>query len=358
VRIGRLGGALPLVLMTVLIVASARTRRSAGRLPHELQPQQPPAPRDAARAGLAQGQTCALLVSAFDVSVAALMTFCVVVRPTRWRTTSRAWRWCPGAPQSSTRSASEPVFNAVLIASSKLPVDPSARSYARASRGCRLLLRDHPRRSHLSSGARRSDEERELRPDRLPRCRRAQPSPETSGCYARDTGARTTRAVGLRRDVVSDGSGWRPADRRRAFVLCSVMASLAGLYLALRSRSARPSSTSASRSRASPAPCSAERVSQGDADRSSAPCSLHSSSRSSTTCSPVHHPTEYSQMTIGVAIPAGSRAVLGARAAEPVSGPAGPASAGSRLATESRRASPRPRAAAARALAGDPPRGR
>ena len=78
-RIGRFSGALPLVLMAILILAVgafATVRQDAFLTSfnlHNLLLLTMPL------ALVTLGQTCALLVGGFDVSVAALMTFCVVV---------------------------------------------------------------------------------------------------------------------------------------------------------------------------------------------------------------------------------------------------------------------------------------
>ena len=78
-RLAKFGGALPLVLMTGLIVAVgtyATVRQDAFltsfNLNNLLLMTMP-------LALVSLGQTCALLVGGFDISVAALMTFCVVL---------------------------------------------------------------------------------------------------------------------------------------------------------------------------------------------------------------------------------------------------------------------------------------
>src|SRR5262245_3999447 len=95
-RLVRLSGALPLALMTLLILAVgafATVRQDAFltsfNLNNLLLLAMP-------LALVSLGQTCALLVGGFDVSVAALMTFCVVVASYTMSFDKSSWELLPG----------------------------------------------------------------------------------------------------------------------------------------------------------------------------------------------------------------------------------------------------------------------
>src|SRR4030095_12827789 len=96
VRLGRFSGALPLVLMTVLIVAVgayATVRQDAFltsfNINNLLLMTMP-------LALVSLGQTSGLLVGGFDVSVAALMTFCVVLASYTMTFDTSGWALLPG----------------------------------------------------------------------------------------------------------------------------------------------------------------------------------------------------------------------------------------------------------------------
>ena len=96
-RIGRFSGALPLVLMTALIVAVgvfATVRQDAFLTSFNLNNLLLLA---LPLAFVSLGQTFALLVGGFDVSVAALMTFCVVVASYTLSYDTTGWKLLPGA---------------------------------------------------------------------------------------------------------------------------------------------------------------------------------------------------------------------------------------------------------------------
>ena len=120
-RLGRFSGALPLVLMTLLIVAVgafATVRQDAFltsfNLNNLLLLTMP-------LALVSLGQTCALLVGGFDVSVAALMTFCVVVASYTMTFETSGWALLPGALVLVAVGLATGIFNAVLIRVLKLP---------------------------------------------------------------------------------------------------------------------------------------------------------------------------------------------------------------------------------------------
>jgi len=230
VRLGRLSGALPLVLMTVLIVvvgAYAAIRQDAFltsfNLNNLLLLTMP-------LALVSLGQTCALLVGGFDVSVAALMTFCVVVASFTMAYDKSGWELVPGALVLVAIGVGTGIFNAVLIRVLKLPSIIATLGTLSILEGAALLLRDHPE-GPISSGA----------VDGLtkgvgfvPLAFIAVVVLAVAGdvwLYRSRTGL-ATRAVGLDETSsrrVGMATGWIVVG---AFVACSVMASLAGLFLA------------------------------------------------------------------------------------------------------------------------------
>ena len=229
-RIGRFSGALPLVLMTVLIVAVgayAAIRQDAFltsfNLNNLLLLAMP-------LVLVSLGQTCALLVGGFDVSVAALMTFCVVVASFTMAYDTSGWALVPGALVLIAIGLGTGLFNAVLIRVLKLPSIIATLGTLSILEGAALLLRDHPE-GPISSDA----------VDGLTKSVSFVPiafvvvvALAVAGdvwLYRTRTGL-ATRAVGL--DETSSRRVGMATGRIvvLAFVLCSVMASLAGLYLA------------------------------------------------------------------------------------------------------------------------------
>ena len=229
-RLGRLSGALPLVLMTVLIVAVgayAAIRQDAFltsfNLNNLLLLAMP-------LVLVSLGQTCALLVGGFDVSVAALMTFCVVVASYTMAYDKSGLALVPGALVLVAIGLGTGVFNAVLIRVLKLPSIIATLGTLSILEGAALLLRDHPE-GPISSGA----------VDGLTKSVSFVPIAflavvvlAVAGdvwLYRSRTGL-ATRAVGLDETSsrrVGMATGWIVVG---AFVACSVMASLAGLFLA------------------------------------------------------------------------------------------------------------------------------
>ena len=229
-KIGRFSGALPLVLMTVLIVAVgayATVRQDAFltsfNLNNLLLMMMP-------LALVSLGQTCALLVGGFDVSVAALMTFCVVVASYTMAYDTSGWVLLPGALALLAVGLATGIFNAVLIRVLKLPSIIATLGTFSILEGASLLLRDHPEgaiNSDVISGLTKSVgfvplafigvvvlavlADVMLYRSRTGLALRAVGLDETS---SRRLGMATGRIVIL------------------AFVACSVMASIAGFYLA------------------------------------------------------------------------------------------------------------------------------
>jgi ribose transport system ATP-binding protein len=230
VRIGRFSGALPLVLMTVLIVAVgafATVRQDAFltsfNLNNLLLMTMP-------LALVTLGQTCALLVGGFDVSVAALMTFCVVVASYTMTYQTSGWALLPGALTLVAVGLATGIFNAVLIRVLRLPSIIATLGTFSILERASLLLRDHP------EGAINGDVISGLTTSVgfVPIAFVAVVVLAILGdawLYRTRTGL-ALRAVGL--DETSSRRLGMPTGRMvfLAFVVCSVMASLAGFYLA------------------------------------------------------------------------------------------------------------------------------
>jgi len=90
------------------------------------------------------GQATALLVGGFDVSVAALMTFCVVVASYTMTPTTSGWGLVPGALALVGVGLATGIFNAVIILVFRLPSIIATLGTFSILEGAALLLRDHP----------------------------------------------------------------------------------------------------------------------------------------------------------------------------------------------------------------------
>jgi ribose transport system ATP-binding protein len=226
----RFRGVVPLVLMTLLILAvggytTARqdaflTNYNLNNLLLATMP----------LALVSMGQTCALLVGGFDVSVAALMTLCVVVASYTMTPETSTWGLVPGALALVGVGLAVGIFNAVLIRVFHLPSIIATFGTLSILKGASLWLRDHPEGSISSDAVDTLTTSWSFVPvafigvvvlalvgdvwlyrSRAGMALRAVGLDETS---ARRIGIRTDWAVIL------------------AFVACSVLASIAGLYLA------------------------------------------------------------------------------------------------------------------------------
>jgi ribose transport system ATP-binding protein len=230
VRQGRLGGALPLVLMTALIVAVgayATARQDAFLTSYNLNNllllTMP-------LALVSLGQTCALLVGGFDVSVAGLMTFCVVVASYTMAFDRSGWVLPAGALALIAVGLATGIFNAVLIRVLKLPSLIATLGTLAILEGASLLLRDHPEGPISSDAVSSLTKSVSF----VPFAFIAVVALAFAGdaWLYRTRAGLATRAVGL--DETSSRRLGMATDRMvmLAFVACSLMASLAGLYLA------------------------------------------------------------------------------------------------------------------------------
>ena len=90
------------------------------------------------------GQTSALLVGGFDISVSALMTLCVVIASYTMTPTTSQLGLIPGALALVGIGLATGVFNALLIRILRLPSIIATLATFSILEGAALLLRDHP----------------------------------------------------------------------------------------------------------------------------------------------------------------------------------------------------------------------
>jgi ribose transport system ATP-binding protein len=300
VRLVRFSGALPLVLMTVLIVAVgayATVRQDAFLTSYNLNNllllTMP-------LALVSLGQTCALLVGGFDVSVAALMTFCVVVASYTMTFETSGWALLPGGLVLIALGLATGIFNAVIIRVLKLPSIIATLGTFSILEGAALVLRDHPEgpiSSDAISGLTRSVgfvpiafvavvvlavlADVWLYRTRTGLAMRAVGLDETS---SRRLGMATGRMVIL------------------AFVLCSLMASLAGFYLAAQVQIGSPLIGNYGLESIAAAVLGGASLAGGRGSFVGALLAALFLSLIDNVLPLFHQPTEYSQMTIGVLI--------------------------------------------------------
>ncbi len=226
----RFRGALPLALMTTLIVAVGAytaAHQSAFLTSYNL--------RNLLLATMplalvSIGQTSALLVGGFDISVGALITMCVVVASFTMTPETSRLGLIPGALALVAVGLATGLFNATLIRVLRLPSIIATLGTFSILEGASLLLRDHPE-GPISSNA----------IDALTTSVSFVPLAFVGvvvlavladlWLYRSRTGL-ALRAVGL--DETSSRRLGMGTGRVviLAFVVCSVMASIAGFYLA------------------------------------------------------------------------------------------------------------------------------
>ncbi len=230
IKLGSLRGLLPLALMTMLIVAVgayAAVNQSAfltsynlGNLLLATMP----------IALVSLGQTSALLVGGFDVSVGALMTMCVVTASYTMQPGSSGFILLLGALALIGVGLATGLFNATLIRLFRLPSIIATLGTLSILEGLSLLLRDHP------EGPINSDVISFLTTSIgfVPVAFIAVVvlAVLADGWLYRSRKGLALRAVGL--DETSSRRLGMGTDRTviLAFVACSLLASLAGFYLA------------------------------------------------------------------------------------------------------------------------------
>jgi ribose transport system ATP-binding protein len=226
----RFRGVVPLALMTTLILAvgAYTTVRQDAFLTsynlHNLLIAAMPL------ALVSMGQTCALLVGGFDVSVAALMTLCVVVASDTMTPTTSTLGLIPGALALVGVGLATGIFNALLIRVFRLPSIIATIGTLSILQGASLWLRGFP------SGAISSDAT-----DALTTSWSFVPI-AFIGVVVLGLGGdfwlyRTRSGMALRAVGLDETSSRRIGIRTKwvviaAFVACSVLASIAGLYQA------------------------------------------------------------------------------------------------------------------------------
>jgi ribose transport system ATP-binding protein len=299
-RLGRFRGALPLVLMTVLILAVgayATVRQDAFltsfNLNNLLLLAMP-------LALVSLGQTCALLVGGFDVSVAALMTFCVVVASYTMPYDKSGWALVPGGLVLLAVGLGTGIFNAVIIRVLKLPSIIATLGTFSILEGASLLLRDHPE-GPIASGA---IEGLTKSVSFVPIAFIAVVVLAVLGdawLYRTRTGL-ALRAVGL--DETSSRRLGMATGRMvfLAFVLCSLMASLAGFYLAAQVQIGSPLIGNYGLESIAAAVLGGASLAGGRGSFVGALLAALFLSLIDNVLPLFHQPTEYSQMTIGILI--------------------------------------------------------
>ncbi len=226
----RFRGAVPLVLMTTLILAvgaytALRQDAFLGQynLRNLLLATMP-------LALVSLGQTCALLVGGFDVSVAALMTMCVVTASYTMTPTTSTLGLVPGALAVVGVGLATGVFNAILIRVFRLPSIIATLATLSILQGASLWLRDHPAGSISFDAIEALTTSWSFVP--LAFVGIAVLALAGDAWLYRSRAGMALRAVGL-----DETSARRLGIRTNAvvilaFVACSVLASIAGFYLA------------------------------------------------------------------------------------------------------------------------------
>jgi ribose transport system ATP-binding protein len=299
-RLGRFSGALPLVLMSVLILAVgayATVRQDAFltsfNLNNLLLLTMP-------LALVSLGQTCALLVGGFDISVAALMTFCVVVASYTMTPETSTWVLLPGALVLVGAGLATGVFNALLIRVLRLPSIIATLGTFSILEGASLLLRDHPEgtiNGDAINGLTKSV-------SFVPLAFIGVTVLAVLGdawLYRTRTGL-ALRAVGL--DETSSRRIGTATGRMvfLAFVACSLMASLAGFYLASEVQIGSPLVGNFGLESIAAAVLGGASLAGGRGSFVGALLAALFLSLIDNVLPLFHQPTEYSEMTIGVLI--------------------------------------------------------
>jgi len=229
-RPGRFRGMLPLALLTTLIVAVgayAAVNQSAfltsynlGNLLLATMP----------LALVSLGQTSALLVGGFDVSVGALMTMCVVTASYTMQPGASSFVLLLGALSLLGVGLATGLFNATLIRLFRLPSIIATLGTLSILEGASLLLRDHPEGPINSDVINMLTKSVGFVP--IAFIAVVVVAVLADRWLYRSRRGLALRAVGL--DETSSRRLGMGTDRTviLAFVMCSLMASLAGFYLA------------------------------------------------------------------------------------------------------------------------------
>lgn len=176
------------------------------------------------------GQTSALLVGGFDVSVGALMTMCVVTASFTMMPETSSWGLIPGALALVGVGLATGIFNATLIYVLRLPSIIATLGTFSILEGASLLLRDHPEGSINVDAIDALETSVNFMP-------LAFIAVAVLAVLADVWLNRTRTGLALRAVGLDETSSRRLGMRTGrvvifAFVVCSVMASIAGFYLA------------------------------------------------------------------------------------------------------------------------------
>ena len=223
-------GLLPLALMTILVVAlGAYTQADHSAF---LGKQNLSALLLATMplALVSLGQATALLVGGFDVSVAALMTMCVVTASFTLTPTTSGAALFPGALAIVGVGLATGIFNAVLIRVLRLPSIIATLGTLSVLEGASLLLRSYPTGAINGDVITTLTEHASFLPYAFVGVVVLAAAADV-WLYRTRSGL-AFRAVGL--DATSSRRLGMPTGRTviLAFVICSLMASIAGFYLA------------------------------------------------------------------------------------------------------------------------------
>ena len=180
---------------------------------------------------VSMGQAVALLVGGFDVSVAALMTFCVVLASFTLTPTTSGFAVVTGSLALIGVSIGVGLFNAILIRVLRLPSIVATLGTLSILEGASLWLRGYPQ------GAINTDVTNALTKSVLGWLPIAFVAVVVVAALADGWLYRTRSGLALRAVGTDERSARRlgmPTGRIviLAFVVCSVMASIAGFYLA------------------------------------------------------------------------------------------------------------------------------
>ncbi len=296
----RFQGWLPLLLMATLIVALGgytATREdaflSSYNLNNLLLATMP-------LALVSLGQATALLVGGFDVSVAALMTFCVVVASYTMTPETSGWALAPGAFALVGVGLATGIFNALIIRVFRLPSIIATLGTFSILEGASLLLRDHPE-GPINNGAITG----------LTRSVGFVPLAFVGVVVLavladlwlyRTRGGLALRAVGL--DETSARRLGMGTGRTvfLAFVVCSVMASIAGFFLAAQVQIGSPIIGNFGLESIAAAVLGGASLAGGRGSYVGTLLAALFLSLIDNVLPLFHQPTEYSEMTIGVLI--------------------------------------------------------
>jgi ribose transport system ATP-binding protein len=246
------------------------------------------------------GQTCALLVGGFDVSVAALMTFCVVVASYTMAFDTSGWALLPGGLVLIAVGLGTGIFNAVIIRVLKLPSIIATLGTFSILEGASLLLRDHPEGPISSDAISGLTKSVSFVPVAFVAVVVLAVLADV-WLYRTRTGL-AMRAVGL--DETSSRRLGMATGRMviLAFVLCSLMASLAGFYLAAQVQIGSPLIGNYGLESIAAAVLGGAALSGGKGSFVGTLLAALFLSLIDNVLPLFHQPTEYSQMTIGVLI--------------------------------------------------------